>query len=1202
MNIFDNIRIGNPRPLVLALIVLVCSCMQLWGRTISTDEALKIAENFLRQQVAVDALGGKIKVNGIRTSSVGSSPVSTSLGLVYSASTSSRHEPAYYVFDRAESGGFIVVAADDRLQGVLGYTSSGSFQREKMPSNFEWWLGEYERQIDSFIISEETQRTSVVSSSSGESDFPAIDPLLTTRWNQNSPYNDMCPEIGGNKCVTGCVATAVAQIMKYYNYPEKGIGENSYLLERIGQISCDFSNIVFDWDNMLDEYDESSTEVQKEAVAQLMYACGVASNMNYGVEMSGAYFYDLPYDLQRFFGYSANTEAEIRDGYTDSEWESLIYNELRHKRPVLYSGGYASKSPHAFVCDGYSDDGFYHINWGWGGLCDGYFRLSALNPSSQGIGGSKDGYTSDQCIVMGLEPSSGDEKTVGQNFVLISEGGFSYEGDNRFKLDGYLFILYPGYYEIPLGIMVVSQDNGEEMFFRSNDDKILEFENDNDYTNQYFSVIPTGLRPGKYIVYPAYICPDGRKKRLRCPINESTSVQLEVADDGALTYTPSEPIVHLTLTDISFPKSVFQSEKVIASFICQQNGNLDYTEELFLKFRKKGENEYFESVPCEITVAPWTYKTVEIPVNIIFAPGDYEMVIANGNGQLYGVEPVEFTVRYLDGSDLVVNSISSHDFYPGITDGLTFSVSNPSSSDIKTALRLDFHSKDDEEKTITLYTLQEFTFEAKTTTSFVSGLFTKPLIPGSYSLSITRYDSDEELCERIDVYVLGQDEGLWYTIENQVAALGPAPESCYEGVVTIPESVIINEETYPVKRILNNAFENCSDLKTIFFQSPAMELDNATEVLGNLPEKAEIYVPDESFDGYQTVLRDIDCQLYSTIEDLEIDITQPVYSGRIVTLTIKPMPESKKVNPDFDVELPEGDLFTLVSISPIDEDGAINVSLKPNTTGTSEITVRSQQPNLKPKKVTVTVTKPDVTALILSEPTLLLATGSSARLFATIVPDDAEGTVVWSTSDPDIAMVDDTGLVTGISEGKATITAVCGSISATCEVTVEDEKEEIPPFFYLNAPQINLKTGESYSLEILVDPEEVEIPEIEWSSSDNSVATVDGNGIVRAIGEGKATISATPVDDSFPTQRCEVYVASVSGISNPSSEDLKVIGYDGKIEITGAPVNSVVEVYALSGTLVFTLRVESAIERICFSLPSGYYVVRIAGRSEKVII
>lgn len=309
-------------------------------------------------------------------------------------------EPAVYVFDHGEGAkGFFLVSADDAVPALLGYSDDAVAGSNPA---FEYWIEEYGRQIE-WARSHGAR----YSASELKDTRAAIPPLCTTKWNQDAPYNDLCPEMEGRHSVTGCTATALAQVMKYHNWPPRGEGVYSYKSEGFTtDISLDFSNVEFDWSKMLDSYNDTATDQERNAVATLMYACGVASDMQYSPEASGAYTSSAARGLMRNLRYDSGVLNVSRDFYGLEEWNDFIYSQLTDYGPVEYSGhGVAG---HAFVCDGYAGNNYFHINWGWGGMSDGYFLLTALDPLSQGIGGSTAGFNFWQEVICNIKPRSGD--------------------------------------------------------------------------------------------------------------------------------------------------------------------------------------------------------------------------------------------------------------------------------------------------------------------------------------------------------------------------------------------------------------------------------------------------------------------------------------------------------------------------------------------------------------------------------------------------------------------------------------------------------------------------------------------------------------------------------------------------------------------------------------------------------------------------
>lgn len=338
----------------------------------------------------------------------------SSVKLVYTARTQT-DTPAVYVFDNADAKGFMLLSADDMAIPVLGYTDEGTFDTNNIPPQLQYWLSEYARQIEYAsqhgVKEQDPLRTRALGG--------AIAPMLRTKWNQDTPYNNLCPPDGTKLSMTGCVATAMAQVMNYWKYPASGTGSISYEAKKIGTtLSMDFSTVSFDWSNMLDSYSESYTDAQATAVATLMKACGYSVEMNYGANESGAVSSNIARALVEHFGYNPNITFQQRDYYAGSQWNEMVYNELKAGRPVLYAG-VSLTGAHQFVCDGYDGNGYFHFNWGWGGTSDGYYALDALSPTSQGIGGSSGGYNYGQSIICGVQK----ETSTGDYAGFLLEGG-----------------------------------------------------------------------------------------------------------------------------------------------------------------------------------------------------------------------------------------------------------------------------------------------------------------------------------------------------------------------------------------------------------------------------------------------------------------------------------------------------------------------------------------------------------------------------------------------------------------------------------------------------------------------------------------------------------------------------------------------------------------------------------------------------------
>lgn len=319
------------------------------------------------------------------------------------AITASRSD-AYYVFNN-DAGGFVIIAGDDAVTPVLGYTSTGSFDAENLPDGLKDLLKSYERQIaalgDNYVANQTAVRTG----------FAGEKLLNTAKWNQYAPFNKYTP---GNY-VTGCVATAGAIVMKHHGYPAKGTGSHSYTWNG-KTLTANFEH-DYDWASMPAQYD-GTNDAAFDGVARLMADLGVAVEMQYAQSGSAAYIGNLITALQTYFGYSKLSYLASIDDMEAEAWKEKLRGEIDANRPILYSASDASVGGHAFVIDGYRGESF-SVNWGWGGYCDGCYQIGALNPQSEGRP-TGDKYNIGQTAVIGLQPSDGTEKISTMGFMKVS--------------------------------------------------------------------------------------------------------------------------------------------------------------------------------------------------------------------------------------------------------------------------------------------------------------------------------------------------------------------------------------------------------------------------------------------------------------------------------------------------------------------------------------------------------------------------------------------------------------------------------------------------------------------------------------------------------------------------------------------------------------------------------------------------------------
>lgn len=420
----------------------------------------------------------------------------------------------YYAFNLEQ--GYVIVSGDDEMTELVGYAENGFFDAENVPPQMQLWLDGYAEYVAAVQSGKAKARKILLS----DSPSVVVEPLVSTKWNQDAPFNNFAPEYTDDnnntqRCATGCAATAMAQIMKFHNWPEQGVGHYSYEHQSFGTISSNFSEHVYDWTNMIDRYNNGEySNVQADAVALLMKDCGVSLNMNYG-PVSGASIYSYTPAFKNYFRYSSRTVN--RSGCETAEFTRIITDELQEGRPIIYCGT-GEDGGHAFVVDGYDTNYFLHVNWGWGGYSDGYFDMNYMDPAGLGIGGGSGAFKWNQGIVLarplkdGVEPYEFIQQLC---FVLFNDvqGGIfckqempANKGDdvtillrNTANLSGESFFgsLNVGVFD-DSGALVTM---GNEERIENNNGELLEFQSGRLYSVDLPMTLNTaGIADGNYIV------------------------------------------------------------------------------------------------------------------------------------------------------------------------------------------------------------------------------------------------------------------------------------------------------------------------------------------------------------------------------------------------------------------------------------------------------------------------------------------------------------------------------------------------------------------------------------------------------------------------------------------------------------------------------------------------------------------------------
>ena len=385
----------------LCALMMVAVSQQAIAGNINEVAARNAASNFIRQQ----APAGMFKAG-----------VSAQLTLAHAEASSAIAEANDYYAFNVEGGGWVIIAGEDRATTVLGYSDQGTLDFDNLPCNFKGLLDGYKREIEYLQTYTADDLVPIERQGSLKEVVP---PLIQTNWGQELPYYLQCPLYNNEYCVVGCVATAMAQVMKFWQYPQECSGVARYYCYDIGGYVPALPATTFDYSLMLNSYchwdytnselvQDTYTDAQAQEVAKLSRYCGQAVEMGYSPEGSGAYSSDQ-LEAMKAFGYRSTAQYVSKgywyENYTTAEWEEMMKAELMAGRPILYAATDPSAGGHAFICDGLASDGKFHFNFGWYGTCDGWYVSTALNMTHRD--GDELHFNSNHSMVKGVQPPEG---------------------------------------------------------------------------------------------------------------------------------------------------------------------------------------------------------------------------------------------------------------------------------------------------------------------------------------------------------------------------------------------------------------------------------------------------------------------------------------------------------------------------------------------------------------------------------------------------------------------------------------------------------------------------------------------------------------------------------------------------------------------------------------------------------------------------
>lgn len=887
---------------ILAALALSGSCCGLGARELGSSEALSRALDWQKSS------GQMMR----------KAPATSGYSLKYTAEAGSVSRPAFYVFAPGEEG-FIVVSADDRLPAVLGYSDSGGFDYDSIPENLKWWLEQYRREIDFFLStpSAAVRQTPAIAGV----DRKIIDPLMTTKWNQDAPYNNSCPMDTYGRCYTGCVATAIAQIINKNRWPEKGVGYHSYTWKE-KTLEFDYANTTFSYDNLLDEYDENSPGISNRAVSTLMYACGVGVNMQYSTTGSGAYDPSVLTLLIDFMDYDPQVQLCYKDNYSMQDWQDAVYEELANNRPVYYSGVTANrKGGHAFVCDGYAGNDYFHFNWGWGGVSDGNFLLNALNPHDQGIGSSSGGYNTEQSIITGIMKNTG-RKAIPN---IYCEGTFTRSSEGFTLTKIYNYSSFDAQFN--LGILVESEEDGSSVFFNGIDVEEMSGFDVLTLTLGYietatYNAVPSGLKAGNYMIYPAQLTQGTEPRRIRYPVIYQQGIALRVNEDGTMVYgEEAKETEQLSVVDFKPLDEVVDGVTARYIITVRNDGTRDLTS-YPVTMRVTDAYGYLLEGTLKFTLKSGESISNYVEFMIEGAKGTCEANFFDGAGAALNEKP--FTFEVLEkGSDipdgLTVKDISTDRFYKGFDQAFNVTFHYEGTQAYPAGFNAVISNPSDGQ---TVYSVgYEYTFQAAQSCVLTLPSFNPQLPAGTYQLLFTDRNG-EPLSDPFTVYSFENVDGLWYGIRDGSSFVAVSPADSYSGgeseVIAVPSEVTLNGTVYKVTSLEAGCFRNAAGVKAFFLNIPECPFSSAGDIFEGVSTGVEFYVNGGGYAGYNSVLASAGYTVYSIIDHLEYK----VLSGNLSDFSVG---QTLELSLDFVSTGSEGDSFVNPAVVIISDESRLRI-------------------------------------------------------------------------------------------------------------------------------------------------------------------------------------------------------------------------------------------------------------------------------------
>lgn len=921
--------------------------------------------------------------------------------LVKTTLTERQSLPAFYVFENAE--GLLIASADDRLPAVLGYAENGSFS--DIPANMEWWLSQYEEEIGAYYDSAAEDAPQWVSTYDQYDSWAPLETLCKTEWNQTSPYNDQCPMLNGSRTVTGCVATALAQVIRYKGYLNCR-GKKSYQWAAGNQtLSFDYDKYKVDFSLLRDAYTGGATQAQRDEVAKLMLAVGIAVSSNYN-SATGATFND---GIRDYLGYGDYFTFE-RAGLSSQEWEKACYDLIKAGHPLAYGG--SGTGGHAFVCDGYSENGLFHFNWGWGGLSNGYFRLSALNPRDQGTGSFEGGYTMGQNITVLL----GDNDEKFDYYNAVRPGTVIWDTAAPINLAGcsnspsqnictlnlglqYALTKAISYMEnVGIGLVLYNRDGqGDNVYIAPSSYNAMTVQQ---------TVLKSAsvkfkrdlLTPGAtYDAYPVYTFKN-HDGYWRLSTYGSAPVMdhwlISVADDYKISCSP-ETSVNLGLNAYDMETNDLYIGDNANTFKCLlvNSSPEDINETISLRLYQQTKDDQYDQVK-EIATSYMLLASGEsmkleakFSLSDLKEPGNYAFKLFNNSRNKLLGAPSELFVTINDGKrpedeikkpqlsnsyqialwiDGKMHEMAPQTILSGNELKLSTAIIAASSVDANYSLAIFKHGET--YSPIVKYPVTAESVKGDGSWHQSATVEIKPELPlGVYTMAFI--DQYEGLVSYpTDLYINAEVDGVRYTFDTALAGLSVCGHNgALAGSLEIPAEV----DGIPVKAIADgifdrdksltsiilpagiehigvNSFRAASALKAVMLDGKQVPFANVAIPFGSINPGTEFYVDSEAYPAYLPAFTYRGhARLYAAVSNIKLPSEASTDLSKDLDLDFEVSP-AEHINPNFTVEVANPSI-----LSAEIKDGKLHIS--PKTIGETDVDIIAAQPDGRKASVRVSV-------------------------------------------------------------------------------------------------------------------------------------------------------------------------------------------------------------------------------------------------------